>query len=46
MNETKVLYQEKEYLLIYKYETGYCELKTLNAIEYELVHESELSFLD
>jgi len=43
---TRVLYQEKEYILIHKYETGYCELKTLDSFHYKLVHESELTFLD
>ncbi|GKU82603.1 hypothetical protein [Niallia sp. NCCP-28] len=46
MNGKKVLYQEKEYILIHKYETGYCELKTLDSFLYKLVHESELVFLE
>lgn len=28
MNGTRVLYQQQEYIVIHKYETGYCELKT------------------
>jgi len=46
VNGTRVLYQQKEYIVIHKYETGYCELKTLDFFQFILVHESELTFLD
>jgi len=43
---SRVLYQEKEYIVIHKYETGYCEIRTLNSFQVKLIHESELTFLD
>lgn len=46
VNGKKVMYQGKEYIVVHKYETGYCELKTLEYFQFILVHESEITFLD
>jgi hypothetical protein len=39
----KVIYKDKEYLIIYTYDSGYCELKESKGWSYLLVAATELS---
>lgn len=39
---TKIVYQEKEYVIFHKYDSGYCELKEKDGWGFLLVPETEL----
>ncbi|MFP5114877.1 hypothetical protein ACSU64_21205 [Bacillaceae bacterium C204] len=42
-----VLYNGKKYLIIYKYTSGFCEIKEVDSLyNIELVHTSELTNLN
>lgn len=42
-NNTHVLYNGKKYVILYKYTSGYCEIKEIGSFyNIELVHSSEL----
>jgi hypothetical protein len=38
-----VVYRDKEYIIMYTYDSGYCELKESNGWNFLLVPEAELS---
>ncbi len=43
MKEQYVCYEEDKYVVIYQYDSGYCEIKKVdNPLKIELVHRSEL----
>jgi hypothetical protein len=43
----KALYLGKEYIILKKYDSGYCEIKEIeDNRKIELVHISELTFLE
>ncbi len=42
-NNTHVFYNGKKYIILYKYTSGYCEIKEIGSFyNIELVHSSEL----
>ncbi len=47
MLNQNVLYNNKKYILLYEYTSGFCEIKEVDSADYykiELVHKSELKF--
>jgi hypothetical protein len=43
-NNTHVFYNGKRYIILYKYTSGYCEIKEIESIHnIQLVHMSELT---
>ncbi|MEC2076338.1 hypothetical protein [Metabacillus fastidiosus] len=45
MKKSIVMYKGKKYIILHKYESGYCEIKEVkNSYNIELVHESELTY--
>ncbi|MFT8323114.1 MAG: hypothetical protein ABF649_19785 [Bacillus sp. (in: firmicutes)] len=47
MTKIKVLYQGKEYTVIFQYDSGFYEIRQIdNSNVVELVHLSELTILD
>ncbi|MBU8918318.1 hypothetical protein BGM25_19950 [Bacillus sp. FJAT-29953] len=43
-NNTPVIYNGKRYVILFKYTSGYCEIKEVGSLHHiELVHLSELT---
>lgn len=43
-NNSHVLYNGKRYVILFKYDSGFCEIKEVGSLyTIELVHENELS---
>jgi hypothetical protein len=46
-NNSHVFYNGKRYVILYKYTSGYCEIKEVGSIyNIELVHLTEIKTLD